>query len=100
MTEPFAPARKWTRLEYERPVEAEFLGPEDKGGLYARAGIVVDYWIVNIPNRRLEIYREPEPDETAAFGWRYGRSITLGPDERVAPLAAPQAAILIADLLP
>jgi hypothetical protein len=55
---------------------------------------------VNIPNRRLEIYREPEPDETAAFGWRYGRSITLGPDERVAPLAAPQAAILIADLLP
>jgi hypothetical protein len=30
MTEPFAPARKWTRLEYERLVEAEFLGPEDR----------------------------------------------------------------------
>ena len=72
---------------------------EHKGSLYARAGIV-DYWIVNIPNRRLEIYREPQPDETAAFGRRYGRSITLGPDERIAPLAVPQASILIADLLP
>jgi len=79
-----------SRLRFDR---------EHKGSLYARAGIG-DYWIVNIPNRRLEIYREPEPDETAAFGWRYGRSVTLGPDERVAPLAAPQASILIADLLP
>jgi len=79
-----------SRLRFDR---------EHKGSLYARAGIV-DYWIVNIPNRRLEIYREPEPDETAAFGWRYGRSITLGPDERIAPLAVPQASILTADLLP
>jgi Uma2 family endonuclease len=192
MTEPSAPGRKWTRLEYDRLLEAEFLGPEDriellgghmivkepqhsphatsirlvqrtltaafgpgwdvrtqapvalddesepepdvsvvpgdprdyrdahperpalivevalsrlrfdrehKGSLYARAGID-DYWIVNIPSQRVEVYRDPEPDETAAFGWRYGRSITLGPDERVAPLAAPQASILIADLLP
>jgi len=30
MTEPFALARKWTRLEYDRLVEAEFLGPEDR----------------------------------------------------------------------
>jgi hypothetical protein len=30
MTEPFALARKWTRLEYNRLVEAEFLGPEDR----------------------------------------------------------------------
>lgn len=72
---------------------------EHKGSLYARAGIA-DYWIVNIPDLRVEVYREPVPDSTAPFGWRYGRSMTLGPNERVAPLAAPQAAILIADLLP
>src|SRR5262245_38838179 len=79
-----------SRLRFDR---------EHKGSLYARAGIA-DYWIVNVPNRRVEIYREPLADETAAFGWRYGRSITLGPDERVAPLAAPQASILVAELLP
>jgi Uma2 family endonuclease len=79
-----------SRLRFDR---------EHKGSLYARAGIA-DYWIVNIPERSVEVYREPVPDGTARFGWRYGRSITLGPDQRVSPLAAPNAAVLIADLLP
>jgi Uma2 family endonuclease len=70
---------------------------ERKGGLYARAGIA-DYWIVNIPDRRVEVYREPVPDGAAPFGWRYRRAVTLGPAERVSPLAAPSAAV--ADLLP
>src|SRR4029079_13613939 len=30
---------------------------EHKGSLYARAG-VADYWIVNVRERRLEVYRE------------------------------------------
>jgi Uma2 family endonuclease len=72
---------------------------EHKGSLYARAGIT-DYWIVNLADRRVEIYREPLPDGAAFFGWRYGRSITFGPDERVSPLAAPAAEIAVADLLP
>ena len=72
---------------------------ERKGSLYARAGIT-DYWIVNLPDRRVEIYREPVPDGAASFGWRYGRSVTLGPDERISPLAAPAAEIAVADLLP
>jgi len=79
-----------SRLRFDR---------DHKGSLYARAGIA-DYWIVSIPDRRVEVYREPVPDGTAPFGWRYGRSITLGPDDHVAPLAAPRASILIADLLP
>ena len=79
-----------SRLRFDR---------DHKGSLYARAGIA-DYWIVNIPDRRVEVYREPIPDGTEPFGWRYGRSIALGPDERVAPLAALQASILVADLLP
>jgi len=72
---------------------------EHKGSLYARAGIA-DYWMVNIPDRRLEVYREPVPDGAAPFGWRYGRAVALGPDERVSPLAAPAAEIAVADLLP
>ena len=79
-----------SRLRFDR---------EHKGSLYARARIP-DYWIVNIRDLRVEVHREPVPDGTAPFGWRYGRSVALGPNERVAPLAAPQAAILIADLLP
>jgi hypothetical protein len=31
---------------------------------------------------------------------RYGATVTLGPRERVSPLAAPTAAILVAELLP
>ena len=70
-----------------------------KGSLYARAGLA-DYWIVNIPGRRLEVYRGPVPDGAAPFGWRYGTALALGPDDRVAPLAAPTATITVADLLP
>jgi Uma2 family endonuclease len=72
---------------------------EHKGSLYARAGIT-DYWIVNLADRRVEIYREPVPDTAASFGWHYGRSVTRGPDERISPLAAPAAEIAVADLLP
>ena len=70
-----------------------------KGGLYARAGIA-DYWIVSVPDRRVEVYLEPAADGAAPFGWRYGRAIMLGSDECVSPLAAPAAVIAVADLLP
>ena len=72
---------------------------EHKGSLYARAGIA-DYWIVNLPDRRFEVYRGPVPDGAAPFGWRYGSTLALGPEERVAPLAAPGASVIVADLLP
>jgi Uma2 family endonuclease len=72
---------------------------EHKGSLYARAG-VADYWIVNLPDRRLEVYRGPVPDGAAPFGGRYGSALALGPEERVAPLAAPGASVTVADLLP
>ena len=70
-----------------------------KGSLYARAGLA-DYWIVNLPDRRLEVYRGPVSDGAAPFGWRYGTALALGPDDRVAPLAAPTATITVADVLP
>jgi Uma2 family endonuclease len=72
---------------------------EHKGSLYARAGIA-DYWIVNIPDRRLEVYREPIADASAPFAWRYGHAVALGADARVTPLAVPESMIRVADLLP
>jgi len=72
---------------------------EHKGSLYARAGIA-DYWIVNIPDRRLEIHREPLADSVARFAWRYGRVLTLGPEDHAVPLAVATAIVLVADLLP
>ncbi len=55
---------------------------------------------MNIPDRRLEVYREPVADGAALCGWRYGRAVSLGPGERISPLAAPEAAVTVTDLLP
>ena len=70
-----------------------------KGSLYARSA-VADYWIVNLVDRVLEVYREPQEDSAAAFGWRYTRSDTLGRAASVAPLAAPAASVRVEQLLP
>ena len=70
-----------------------------KGSLYARAGIA-DYWIVNVRRRVLEVYREPVIAPAARFGWKYDRVRTLKPEATVSPLALPDAAIAVADLLP
>lgn len=70
-----------------------------KGSLYARAGLD-DYWVLNLIRRVLEVYREPVPDAKARYGWRYARREVLGPSGRIAPLAAPNAMVAVADLLP
>ena len=59
---------------------------------YAQAGIP-EYWIVNIPGRTLEVYREP-----GANG--YASVVTLTEADAVRPLAAPDAAVPVAQLLP
>jgi Uma2 family endonuclease len=70
-----------------------------KGSLYARAGIE-DYWIVNLVDRVLEIYRDPIPDPSAIYGWRYRSVITLVPPAVAVPLAFASSRIAVADLLP
>jgi Uma2 family endonuclease len=72
---------------------------EQKGSLYARARIV-DYWIVNLVDRVLEVYRDPAPAAEAVYGWRYTSVATLQSGEVISPLAARHARIRIADLLP
>jgi len=72
---------------------------DQKGSLYARAQIE-DYWIVDLAARTLEVHRDPEPDPSAPYGWRYGSVTTLTPPAVLAPLAFPSSRIAVADLLP
>jgi len=70
-----------------------------KGSLYARAGLA-DYWVLNLVNRTLEVYREPAADAEAPFGWSYARREVVAASGRVTPLAAPTASVAVTDLLP
>ncbi len=70
-----------------------------KGSLYARAGLA-DYWILNLVDRVLEVYREPAPDPAAPFAWRYARSEVFDASARVTALAAPGSSIPVSYLLP
>ena len=75
------------------------LDRDHKGSLYARAALA-DYWIVNLVDRVLEVYREPSLDPAAPFGWRYRSVEVFGREASVSPLALPTAHIRVVDLLP
>ena len=70
-----------------------------KAVVYARARIT-DYWIVNLVDRVLEVHREPARPGPARRAWGYAAIETLGADASVAPLAAPERVVRVADLLP
>ena len=72
---------------------------QHKGSLYARAEIQ-DYWIVNLVDRVIEVYRDPTPDPSAPYGWRYQSVATLAPPAVAVPLAFTSVQIAVADLLP
>ncbi|MCY4076728.1 MAG: Uma2 family endonuclease [Acidobacteria bacterium] len=70
-------------LRYDRTV---------KRRLYARSGIP-EYWILALPEHRLEVYRDPAGDVY--------RSVTNhASGDKVAPLARPDTPIAVDDLLP
>jgi Uma2 family endonuclease len=70
-----------------------------KMSIYARAGIP-DYWIINLPDRLLEVYRDPGPDTAALVGYAYRQRLSFGPDDRVTLVAMPDATVAVRDLLP
>src|SRR5207247_1787139 len=78
-----------TTLAYDRNV---------KSSLYAAAGIS-DYWIVNLVGRQVEVYRDPVPDTTKPFGYRYQTRTILDSGDVVSPLAQPGATVAVADLI-
>jgi Uma2 family endonuclease len=66
----------------------------DKLRVYASAGIPV-YWIVNLVNRRLEVYCEPDSD-----GYRSRQELALDQHVSVVIAGATVGRIAVADLLP
>lgn len=70
-----------------------------KAAVYARAGIA-DYWIVNLVDWQLEVYRNPAEDPTQAYGFGYASRTILKEADTVSPLAAPAAQISVARLFP
>lgn len=70
-----------------------------KAAVYARARIS-DYWVVNLVDRVLEVHREPARPGPAKRGWGYASITTLRAEAIISPLAAPDAIVRVADLLP
>ncbi len=70
-----------------------------KASLYASAGIA-DYWVLDLKNRRLLVYRDPIADAAAPFQFNYANIIEASAGAMVSPLALPAGKIAVADLLP
>jgi Uma2 family endonuclease len=64
---------------------------QEKLSAYARAGIP-EAWIINLPERRIEVYREPSP-----IG--YGVTTASEPGTQLVPLAFPDVRLDVAALL-
>ena len=67
--------------------------------LYAYAGLA-DYWLLNLVDRQLEIYRNPGPDPARKGRFTFAEVTIVPADGHASPLAAPGARIAVADLLP
>jgi len=72
---------------------------EVKGSLYASAGIP-EYWILNLRERVLEVYREPAADARSVYGAAYRTRRVYTAGEQVCPLCAPDAPLAVERLLP
>jgi Uma2 family endonuclease len=70
-----------------------------KARIYAVAG-VADYWIINLVDRQLEVYRNPAENAGSTFDCPYTSRTILEPGDAIAPLAVPHERVAVADLLP
>lgn len=70
----------------------------EKASLYAKAG-VQDYWIVRLKTRQIEVYRQPQPDNTQPLGFGYGEKTVYEGDAIIHPLGAANP-IAVSALLP
>lgn len=77
-------------LEYDRAV---------KGSLYAEAAIP-EFWIANLIDRQLEVCRDPAPSPAGQGGFNYREKKIYALEDRISPLASPQAALKVAELFP
>ncbi|MCI0703359.1 MAG: Uma2 family endonuclease [Planctomycetia bacterium] len=71
----------------------------DKASLYAAAGIQ-DYWVLDVNDRRLHVFRDPQPDPTAEYGDSYKQVRVLLPTDTISPLHSASHVVQVNDLLP
>jgi Uma2 family endonuclease len=71
----------------------------EKAAIYAWAK-VPEYWVLNVVDRELEVYRDIVTDAASPTGFRYGTRVVLGETDVIAPLIDPTATIKVAELLP
>jgi Uma2 family endonuclease len=76
-----------------------FMDTTTKAELYATPG-VEDYWVIDVEHRVLLVFRDPVPLPAGLGAAAYRTHLTLGPTDRISPLAAPGSSIQVADLLP
>lgn len=77
-------------LQYDRTTKAS---------LYASLGIL-DYWIVNLVENQVEVYRQPIASESAEFGHDYASRQIHQRGQSVALLEVPAVSIDVNDMLP
>ena len=70
----------------------------EKASVYAKAGIA-DYWVLNLPQQRLEVRRNFSQNPDMAFGWGYSSLTLLAEGQSVSPLFAPEVSFSVAVLL-
>ena len=61
-----------------------------KAGIYAAAKIP-EYWIVNVVDQTVEVYRKPERDSKSKTGYAYGEKEVLKTTDSISPLASSKA---------
>lgn len=70
-----------------------------KAELYATAG-VPEYWVIDLVNNQLLVFRNPQALPAGLGATAYKTHLTFGRTDSISPLAAPNATIRVAELLP
>jgi Uma2 family endonuclease len=65
---------------------------ETKGKAYAQSG-VADYWVVDVNNRKLHVFRDPNQEG-------YQSHVILSEEDSVSPLQFPNLVIALTEVLP
>src|SRR5438105_3238018 len=93
------PTGKDVRLVVERSDMTLRQDRHTKARLYARGG-VVEYWILILKTRVLEVRREPSPSPEDERRWEYRSVQVYQESESVTTLYDRNRSMLVTDLLP
>ena len=70
-----------------------------KASLYAAAGIY-EYWVLNLVDGHLELFRDPVADASTEFGHSYATVSIIDRAGMVSPLHVPTSGVAVEQLLP